>query len=80
MSPEAQAPVEPRVTIDDLKHRAEAVKSLAVRETKDAVNTVFDENATRTLIIVAGVVVVVASLAFFLGSKSVRSSGGLPVE
>jgi hypothetical protein len=71
----AKAPVsEPaeRITLDDLKHRAEVVKDLAVTDTKSAVAAVLDTNETKTLLIVAGVVIAVASIAFFLGTRSVR--------
>lgn len=61
---------ERHVTIDELRQRVEAVKSMAVTEAKDAVDTVVEESATRTLLIVAGLVVAAASLAFFLGARS----------
>jgi len=66
-------PVE-RITIDDLKHRAESVKSKAISEAKGAVDVVVGQEATRTLLIVAGIVVVAASLAFFLGSRAGRDA------
>jgi len=68
-------PVE-KITLDDLKHRAEQVKDLAVTETKTAVSNVLDTNEAKTLMIVAGVVIVAASIAFFLGTRSVR----IPVD
>lgn len=74
MSAEKTAVPAPRVTIDDLRHRAESVKSLAVTEAKDAVGTVIGKDERRTLMIVAGVVVVAASIAFFLGSRSGRAA------
>lgn len=63
---------ERHVTIDELRQRVEVVKSMAVDEAKEAVDTIVDENATRTLLVVAGLVVVAASLAFYLGSRAVR--------
>ncbi len=63
-------PQAPRVSLDDLKHRAETIKDLAVTEAKQTVDMVVDENATRTLLIMAGLVVVAASVAFFLGSRT----------
>ena len=69
-TPDTQ-PVE-RITLDDLKHRAEQVKDLAVTDAKSAVASVIDTNETRTLLIIVGVVVVAASIAFFLGARSVR--------
>lgn len=61
-------PVE-RITLDDIKHRAETVKDLAVSDVKAAVGRVVSEDATRTLLIVAGVVVAAASIAYVLGSR-----------
>lgn len=65
----APEPVE-RITLDDLKHRAEQVKDLAVVETKTAAASVLDTNEAKTLMIIAGVVVLAASVAFFLGARS----------
>lgn len=74
MTPQqSMAPIEPRVSIDDIRHRADALKSKAVAEAKGAADVVFGDDK-RTLMIVAGLVVVAASLAFFLGSRSGRSS------
>lgn len=69
------APVEPRITLEDVKHRAETVRDLAVTEAKQTTQRVMDETAGRTLLIVAGVVVIAASLAFYLGSRSVTVRG-----
>lgn len=63
---------ERHVTIDEIRQRVETVKSMAVSEAKEAVDMVVDESATRTLLVVAGLVVVAASLAFYLGSRSAR--------
>lgn len=68
------AVVEPRVTLDDLRHRAEDVKSKAVAEAKGAVDVVMGESSTKTFLIVAGVVVVAASIAFYLGSRAARAA------
>lgn len=64
----------PRITLDDLKHRAESIKDLAVTDTKSAVNRVLDTDATKTLMMVAGVVLVAASFAYFLGTRTGRGS------
>lgn len=75
MSPKpADTPAPERVTLDDIKHRAEAVKDLAVSDAKEAVGRVISDDATRTLLIVAGVVVAVASVAYLLGSRSGRNA------
>ncbi len=59
-----------KITVEDLKHRAEAVKDIAVVQTKQGVAAVVEDNATRTLLIMAGVVVLAASFAFYLGSAT----------
>lgn len=66
--------VEPRITIEDVKHRAEAVRDLAATEARSAVDKVVDDSAGRTLLIMAGLVVVAASVAFYLGARAVRGS------
>lgn len=66
---------EPRVTIDDLKHRATDVKTKAISEAKGAVDAVMGEQGARTLVVVAGVVLVAVSIAYFLGTRSRRARG-----
>lgn len=63
-----------RVTIDDLRHRAEAVKSKAVAEAKGAVDVVVGDQK-RTLMIIAGVVIVAAGIAYYLGAQAGRRDG-----
>lgn len=65
--------IEPRITIEDVKRRAETVRDLAVAEVKETADKVVDESAGRTLLIMAGVVVLAASVAFYLGTRSVIS-------
>lgn len=72
---ETASEAEPRITIDDLRHRAEDVRNKAVAEAKGAARAVVGDSATRTLVIVAGVVVVAASFAYFLGTRSRRRVG-----
>lgn len=71
----AQGSIEaaPRVTLDEIKHRVESVRSLAVSEAKSTVNEVLPPDTMRTFAIVAGLVVVAASLAFFIGARSGRA-------
>lgn len=66
--------IEPRVSLDDIRHRADAVKSRALTEARGAVDEAIGGENLRTLLIVGGLVVVAASLAFFLGSRSGRAS------
>ena len=77
--PDAAPPVE-RITLDDLKHRAGQVQDLAVTETKSAVASVLDTNEAKTLMIIAGVVVLAASVAFFLGARSAGSRYTVDVD
>lgn len=67
----AQNPETPqvRVTLDDVRHRAEAVKSIAVSQVKETARTVTQDNAARALAIAAGVVVVTAFVAYSIGSR-----------
>lgn len=63
-----------RITLDDVKQRAERVRDLAESDAREAVGRVLTEDATRTLIIIAGVVIVTASVAYMLGSRCCRRS------
>ena len=63
-----------RVTIDDIKRRAEAVKTSAITEAKEAVDAVVAVDTRRTAAIVVGVVVAAACLAYFLGTRSGRAA------
>lgn len=72
MTPDKDVAAAPRVTIDDLRHRAERVKSTAIAEAKGAVDTVFADDAKRAAMIVIGVALVAASLAYYLGTRAVR--------
>jgi hypothetical protein len=69
----ATPPVE-RVTLDDIRHRAEAVKRQAVSEARKTVDDAIGPDNVRTLVIVAGLVLVAASLAFYLGSRSGKAA------
>jgi hypothetical protein len=61
---------EERVTLEQLKHRAEEISDLAVSESKRVAGVVYDQNVTRAVIVAVGVVVVAASLAYFMGSRA----------
>lgn len=74
MTPKDTA-IEPKVTIDDLKHRAHDVKNKAVAEAKGAVDAVMGDEGQRTLLVIAGIVIVAASIAFYLGTRSARYAG-----
>lgn len=71
-------PPEERVTLDELKHRANQVSEFAVSETKRVTKDVFEENVTRIALITVGVVVVGLSLAYLMGSRAGRRAAMLP--
>lgn len=61
-----------RISIDDIRHRAESVKDLAVTDAKAAVDTVVHADPTKKALVAIGVLVVVASVAYFLGTRAAR--------
>jgi hypothetical protein len=75
--PLAIAPEE-RVTLEQLKHRAEAISNLAVSESKRVASEVYDQNVTRAVLVAVGVVVVAASFAYFLGARAGRRQAVAP--
>jgi hypothetical protein len=74
MSVDTPSTQQDRVSIEDIKHRAHDVKSKAVAEAKGAADVVLGgEEGKRTLLFMAGVVVLAASIAFYLGTRSGRA-------
>ena len=73
--PLAVAP-ERRVTLEQLKHRAESVSNLAVSESKRVTSEIVGQDITRIAMIAVGTIVVVASLAYLLGRRAARAAGG----
>ncbi len=69
-SAEASDRPDERVTLDELKHRAEALKDLAVSETRAAVRRVFAEDSTKVVLAVAGAVVLAVSFAYLAGARA----------
>lgn len=61
-----------RVTLDQLKHRAEEVSDLAVQEGKRVAVLVSEDSAAKVVLIAVAVVVVAASLAYFSGARAAR--------
>jgi GH24 family phage-related lysozyme (muramidase) len=61
--------VEPRITVEDVKQRAAAVRDLAKSEAKRTANEVLHERATQTIIIGVVAVAALASFAYFLGAR-----------
>jgi len=64
--------VEPKITIDDVKRRAEAVKDLAKSEAKRSANELMHERATQVVIVGVVAVATLASFAYFLGARRSR--------
>ena len=71
---------EERVTLEQLKHRAEAISNLAVVESKRLRDEVYEQNVTKAALIAVGVVVVAASLAYLMGSRACRRAMSGPYE
>ena len=65
-------PLEERVTVDELKQRAEQIQDLALTQTKQVVREVYEQNVTRAALVAVGVVVVAASVAYYLGTRAAR--------
>ena len=65
-------PPEERVTIDELKQRVEQIQDLALTQSKRVVSEVYEQNVTRAALVALGVVVVAASVAYFLGTRAAR--------
>ena len=70
---------EPKITIEDVKRRAEAVRDLAKSEAKRTTDELLHEQVTRTVIV--GVVAVAAfvSFAYFLGSRKGKARSAPPL-
>lgn len=61
--------LEPQVTVEDLRRKAEQVRDLTKSEVRRTVNQVTSEELTRTLVIAGVAVVAAISLAYYLGSR-----------
>lgn len=72
MTPTEQTEPTERITLEDVKHRAEAVANLAISDTKAAVSEVVRTDSVRRLAILAGVIIVAASVAYFAGTRAPR--------
>ena len=73
-------PPQERVTLDELKQRAVEVQNLAVVEAKEVVQEVYQQNVTRAALVAVGVVVVAASLAYYLGTRAARRAVRVEIE
>ena len=63
-------PPEERVSRDETKHRVGSIQDLALAESKRVSNALLEDNLTRTVLVAAGAVLVVVSLAYFVGSRA----------
>ena len=64
----------PKLTVDDVRHHAEEVRDLAKRDAQ----RVLTEQATQLILVGVVGVAVVASVAFFYGSRRNRPAPPLP--
>ncbi|PKQ29751.1 MAG: hypothetical protein CVT60_03725 [Actinobacteria bacterium HGW-Actinobacteria-10] len=69
MSSDDTALVEPRLTIDDVRHHAQEVRDLAMEQVK----RVKEIDTTRAVVIGAVVVVGLIGLAYLAGARSNRA-------
>jgi hypothetical protein len=65
-------PPEERVSLDELKQRVGQIQDLALVQSKELVHEVYEQNVTRAALVALGVVVVAASVAYFLGTQASR--------
>jgi len=61
-----------RVSLDEIKQRAEQIQDLTVTESKRLVSEVYEQHVTRAALVAVGVVIVAASVAYFLGRAAAR--------
>jgi ABC-type spermidine/putrescine transport system permease subunit I len=61
-----------RVSLGEIKQRATTIQNLAVVEAKEVVHEVYEQNVTRAAIVALGVVVVAASIAYYIGTRAAR--------
>lgn len=61
-----------RITVDDVKRRAVAVRDLAVSEAKETARVIAHDQLTRTIVVGVVAVVAVTSLAYYLGTRRYR--------
>lgn len=70
MSAQSQiVPAEERITIEDVKQRAAAVRDLAVSEAKETARVLAHDQLTKTIVVGIVAVAALASFAYFLGSR-----------
>jgi hypothetical protein len=61
-----------RVSLDEIKQRAGTIQDLAVVQAKEVVQEVYTQDITRAALVALGVVLVAASLAYYIGTRAAR--------
>lgn len=61
-----------RVSLDELKRRVGQIQNMALVQSKQVVREVYEQNVTRAALVAVGVVVVAASIAYYLGTRASR--------
>lgn len=67
-------PPEERVSLDDLKQRVGQIQDMALVQSKQVVQEVYEQHVTRAALVALGVVVVAASIAYFMGTRAGRAA------
>jgi hypothetical protein len=73
-------PPDERVTLDELKQRVGQIQDTALTQTKQVVHDVYEKDVTRAALVAVGVVIVAASLAYYLGTRAARRAAILGAE
>ncbi|MDZ4180995.1 MAG: hypothetical protein U1E29_17480 [Coriobacteriia bacterium] len=77
MTPETTpGPQAPHLSIDDIRHRAEEIRTLAVTRAK----TVAAGESTKAVLVGVVVVVGLMSVAYYLGTRTVRGACPEPLD
>jgi len=69
-----------RVTLDDLAQRVGQIQDMALTRTKQVVRTTYEQDVTRAALVALGVMVVAASVAYFLGAAAGRRAAATRAE
>ncbi len=70
---------EPKITIEDVKRRAEAVRDLAKSEVRRKRDELLHEKAARTIFVGVVAIAALASFAFFMGTRKGKASCSPPL-
>jgi hypothetical protein len=67
-------PVGEEITLDDIKHKAEGVRDMAVSQARDAGSEVTQQDWTKVLIVAGVGLGVLFSFAYYLGSRAGKAT------